>query len=135
MPRIALSGARLVIVSPDHPSIDPGAVVDFVARLRAESGCSRRVASTAARRDTAIGTLVHRLVAPGPGVRLAALGDGRVVGYARTGSGAVHEPGLLVAVVDAWRSRGVGDLLTQAILHRAAGQGASCRDRLGEPLT
>ncbi len=109
------TSAPIVLAAPDHPALDT-ALATFAAELRSETryfgqrGRSSRKPSP---------NLVRRLVTPTPGVRLAAVVDGRIVGLARVDAAAVDGPELLIAIVEAWRGRGLARTLTASVLERS----------------
>ena len=109
----------IVIAAPDHPALGP-ALARFAEELRAETRYFGR-RGRAARKPTP--SFVRRLVAPAPGVRLAALVDGRVVGVARADATGPDGPELRIAVVAEWRGRGVARTLTAQILERTGALG------------
>lgn len=109
------TSSPIVIAAPDHPALGP-ALARFAEELRAETRYFGR-RGRASRKPTP--SFVRRLVAPAPGVRLAAVVDGRVVGVARVDATGPDGPELRIAVVAEWRSRGVARTLTARILERA----------------
>jgi GNAT superfamily N-acetyltransferase len=104
-----------VVAAPAHPSLD-GAIVRFCDDLRAETRWFGRRGTAASKPSL---TLVRRLAAPSPGLRLAAVHEGAIVGVARIDVEAPAGPELLVAVAAPWRGRGVALALGQAIVARA----------------
>ena len=91
-----------VLAAPGHPSLD-GAVARFCDDLRAESRWFGRKADHAPRPSAA---LVRRLAADGPGIRLAAVHDGELIGLARIDLSGPGGAELLVAVAESWRRQG-----------------------------
>ncbi len=108
-------GTPHVMVAPAHPSLD-GAVRRFCDELRAETRYFGRRASAAPKPAA---SLVRRLGAPAPGIGVAALVEGELVGLARIDDDAPGGPELLVAVARSWRGRGVALALGQEIVARA----------------
>lgn len=103
-----------LIVAADHPSLI-GARARFADRLRAEQRFFGRSVSTPKPFPSLIATLLD-----GEGSRLAAMVDGEIIGLScirRDGEASV-------AVVEAWRGRGVASALLRAAIERAqlAGQ-------------
>ena len=106
------------VAATGHPSMD-GAVDACCDVLRAECRWSGRRAALAA---TPSSRLVDRL-ATAPGIRLAAVRDGAVIGLACVDVDAPGGAELLVAVVAAWRGRGVALELGREIVARAHAAG------------
>ncbi|HEU4839800.1 MAG TPA: GNAT family N-acetyltransferase [Ilumatobacteraceae bacterium] len=104
-----------VVAAPAHPSLD-GAIVRFCDDLGAET---RRFGGRGADAPAPSLALVRRLGAAAPGMRLAAVHDGAIVGLARIDVEAPAGPELLVAVAAPWRRRGVARALGHAIVARA----------------
>ena len=104
-----------------HPSLDD-AVHRFCDALRAETRYFGR-RGAAAPKPTA--SLIRRLETPAPGITLAALIDGAVIGVARIDELAADGPELLIAVAEPWRGRGVAMSLAQTIVARAHRAGVS----------
>ena len=104
-----------VVAAPAHPSLE-GAIARFGDALRTETRWFGRRGADAPK---PVPSLIRRLVADAPGLRLAAVHDGEIVGLARIDVDAACGPELLVAVVEPWRRRGVALTLVQAIVARA----------------
>jgi GNAT superfamily N-acetyltransferase len=107
-----------IVAAPAHPSLD-GAIVRFCDALRAETRWSAQRSSS----RTSSPSLARRLAAGTPGLRLAAVHDGEIVGVARIDSMATCGPELLIAVAAAWRGRGIARSLGQDIVARAHAAG------------
>jgi GNAT superfamily N-acetyltransferase len=103
------------VVAPGHPSLD-GAIHRFGNDLRAEARWFGRKAAGSSKPST---HLVARLEADGPGIRLAAVCDGELIGLARIDLGTAGGAELLVAVAAPWRGRGVALALGRAVVTRA----------------
>ena len=108
-----------VVVAAAHPSLDD-AVGRFCATLRAEARSFGRRDQTSPRPTVA---LVRRLEVAAPGISLAALLDGEIIGLARVDESAAEGPDLIIAVAAAWRHRGVATALGRAIVSRAHAAG------------
>jgi GNAT superfamily N-acetyltransferase len=104
-----------VVAAPDHPSLD-GAIVRFCDGLRAEARWFGRRAADCAKPSP---SLIRRLASMEPGLRLAAVLDGEIIGLARIDTSAQSGPELLVAVAAPWRRQGVALALGQAIVAQA----------------
>jgi GNAT superfamily N-acetyltransferase len=104
-----------VVAAPAHPSLD-GAIHRFCDELGAEGG------DLGSRRD-GMASLVRRLTAPGPDLKLAAIVGGAVVGVARIDGSCPDGPELVIAVAARWRGRGIGSALAQAVVGRAHAAG------------
>ena len=108
-----------LVAAAGHPSLDD-AIVRFCDALRAESrwfgprGAGSRKPSP---------SLIRRLASTQPGLCLAAVIDGDVIGLARIDAAAPSGPELLVAVAGRWRGRGVALTLGEAIVRRATDAG------------
>jgi GNAT superfamily N-acetyltransferase len=103
-----------VLVAPGHPSLD-GAIERFCERLRAETRWFGRRGADCPKPAP---SLIRRLASHEPGIRLAAVVDGEIIGLARIDVGAAA-PELLVAVDATWRRRGVALALGRAVVARA----------------
>jgi GNAT superfamily N-acetyltransferase len=108
-----------VLVAPGHPSLD-GALARFCDELQAEPRWFGRKADRAARPSTA---LVRRLAADGPGICLAAVRDGELIGLARVDLAGPCGAELLVAVAAPWRRMGVALALGREVVGRAHASG------------
>ena len=108
-----------VLVAPGHPSLD-GAVARFCDELRAETRWFGRKADHAARPSA---VLVRRLAADGPGIRLAAVHDGELIGLARIDLSGPSGAELFVAVAAPWRRMGVALALGREVVARAHASG------------
>ncbi len=105
-----------VVAAPGHPSLD-GAIHQFCDDLRSEPRWfGRRAAKPSTR-------LVDRLEATTPGICLAAVRDGQLIGLARIDATAPGGAELLVAVAAPWRGRGVALALGREVVGRAHGAG------------
>jgi GNAT superfamily N-acetyltransferase len=113
------SPTPLLIAAPDHPALD-AALARFADELRGES---RYFGQRGRESRKPSPSLVRRLVTPVPGVRLAAVVDGRIVGLARVDAAAADGPDLLIALVADWRGRGLARMLTTEVLERASASG------------
>jgi GNAT superfamily N-acetyltransferase len=107
-----------VVVAAAHPSLD-GAVHRFCDALRDEHPLVGRPSAATA----PMAALARRLEAPAPGITLAAMGDGGVIGLARIDRSAPAGPDLLIAVAAPWRRRGVATFLGRALVARAHATG------------
>ena len=105
-----------IVAAPAHPSLD-GAIVRFCDTLRDET---RWFGRRGARAPKPHPSLIRRLESTAPGLRLAAVADGDIVGVARIDSTAPCGPELLIAVAQEWRGQGVALALGEAIVKRAA---------------
>ena len=108
-----------VVAAAAHPSLDD-AVRRFHDHLRVEArsfGARRAVSPPPG------ASLVRRLDRPGPGIALAAMVDGEVIGLARIDESATDGPELLIAVATPWRRRGVATALGRATVARAHAAG------------
>jgi GNAT superfamily N-acetyltransferase len=114
-------GTPHVFVAPAHPSLD-GAVGRFCDELRVETRYFGRRAAAAPKPAA---SLIRRLESPVPGIALAALVDGQLIGLARIDEHAVGGPELLVAVAGPWRKQGVALALVTEIVARAHRAGMS----------
>jgi GNAT superfamily N-acetyltransferase len=108
-----------VISALGHPSL-AGALERFTEELRSEPRYFGQ-RGNAARKPTP--SLIRRLREPAPGVSLAAVVDGRVIGVARIDAAAPTGAELLIAVIESWRGRGVATALGTQVVARAATQG------------
>jgi GNAT superfamily N-acetyltransferase len=104
-----------IVAAPAHPSLD-GAIIRFCDALRNET---RWLGQRGALSSKPAPSLIRRLEADEPGLRLAAVHDGEIVGVARIDTTAACGPELLVAVAEPWRRRGVALALGRAIVGRA----------------
>jgi len=111
--------APFIVAAPAHPSLD-GGIVRFCDALRDETRWFGRRGAHAPKPQP---SLIRRLESTAPGLRLAAVRDGVVVGVARIDIDAPCGPELLVAVAAAWRRRGVALALGEAIVARAGAAG------------
>lgn len=113
---------ELVVVTADHPSLDP-AVEVFASALRAESRYFGRRGDEAAR---PVPSLVRRLTSPGHDhcdLRVAGLIDGEIVAMAAIDEQAPEGPELLIAVAAPWRRRGLALAVGQELVRRATQRG------------
>jgi GNAT superfamily N-acetyltransferase len=108
-----------VLTAPGHPSLD-GAFARFCDGLCAEPRWFGRKADHAARPSA---VLVRRLAADGPGIRLAAVREGELIGLARIDLGGPGHAELLVAVAAPWRRMGVALALGREVVARAHASG------------
>jgi GNAT superfamily N-acetyltransferase len=107
-----------LVAAPAHPSLD-GAIARFCDVLGDETRWYGERAGSA----TPLPSLIRRLGSGQPGLRLAAVHDGDIVGLARIDATAAHGPELLVAVVQRWRRHGIASALGRAIVGRAHAAG------------
>lgn len=108
-----------IVAAPAHPSLD-GAIIRFCDALGAETRWFGRRGADSPKPSP---SLIRRLGATSPGLRLGAVHDGEIVGLARIDAEATCGPELLVAVVATWRRRGVAQSLVQAVVARAGAVG------------
>lgn len=108
-----------IVAAPAHPSLD-GAIVRFGDALRNETRWFGRRGASSPKPTLA---LIRRLESTEPGLRLAAVHDGEIVGLARIDHTAACGPELLVAIAEPWRRRGVALALGRAVVARAHASG------------
>jgi GNAT superfamily N-acetyltransferase len=103
------------IVAADHPSLAED-VDRFLAAARAEP---RRCGPSAAANPKPSRSLLASVAATGPGFRVAAVGEGRVLAIARVD----HRGEVWMVVGGDQRGRGVGSALAVAIVERSRALG------------
>lgn len=116
---VSIDDLPLIVAAPAHPSLD-GAVVRFADALRTETRWFGRRGVHASKPTP---SLIRRLTANGPGLRLAAVHVGEIIGLVRIDLESPAGPELLVAVVEPWRRRGVALELVRAVVGRAGEAG------------
>ena len=109
------SDLPFVVAAPCHPSLD-GAIDRFCDGLRVETRWFGRRAATCTKPAP---SLIRRLASREPGIRLAAVVHGEIIGLARIDLGSASAPELLVAVAGPWRRQGVALALGRAVVERA----------------
>ncbi len=105
---------QFLVTAVDHPSLD-GALSRFFDELRAERGCSGHRLT---RGRTPYPELIDRLSAPRM-MRLGVLHERRIIAVAAVD----NEGAVALAVIEAFRRRGIANELVQVLGERAAAIG------------